>query len=109
MNTELTGQLTAAATEAQSVLGEAFTYGAVPTTFCGVFGPTRFEEIMMPGGGYRRRAILSLVVTRAQTTFQPKTKTTLLRKGNKTSYRVDSFDSDHDALNWILEIVKLGD
>ncbi len=106
MNAELTGQLTAAATEGQSVLGEAFKYNN--GSFVGVFGPTRMEEPMMPGGGYRRRAQLSLVVTKSQTNFVPDSKKTLLRVINKTSYRIEHF-SEHDALNWILEIVKLGD
>lgn len=107
MNSELTGQLTAAATEAQAVLGETFKYGN--GTFTGVFGPARSEEIMMPGGGYRRRVELSLVVTRAQSTFKPETKKTLLRASNNVSYRIERFDNEHDALNWILDIVKLGD
>lgn len=115
----LSGIVAGAAAESQSVLAQIqgmsatadgnFLYGM--EVGVGVFGPPQIVEIPQPGGGYRRRAQLTLSVTRAQTqfSFEPKTKIMRLPNGNLplVTYVIDSVDT-HDALSWVLVLVRSG-
>ena len=109
MNAALSAEVTGAATEAEGILGETFQYppgtGAIYT---GVFGTSQIVEIMMPGGGYRRRSEIPLSVTQAQTGFNPVSKTTLLRLRDDTLFRIEKIN-DKDALSYTLDLVKIGD
>lgn len=108
MNAELLAQMQAAATEGQSILGETFIY-PLNTKGCytGVFGTAQAEEVMMPGGGYRRREWIPLSVTETQAGFNPKTKTELRRVGNGEIFRIEKVVTT-DALSYSLVLVQIG-
>lgn len=77
----------------------------------GVFGSAQVVEIPQLMGGYRRRAELTLTVTREQDfTFEAKTKLVRLATGTMPSitYVIDRIDP-HDPLVWTLTLVKFGE
>lgn len=108
MNAEMTAQMQAAATEGESILGEKFIY-PLNTKGCyiGVFGTAQAEEIMMPGGGYRRKETIPLSVTQTQVGFNPKTKTELRRISDGEIFRIDKV-ATVDALSWTLTLFQIG-
>lgn len=77
-------------------------------TFTGVFGQATIEEIPQPQGGYRRRAVLPLTVTKTQTDFLPVAKAKLIRLSPAITYTIDKFDAN-DPLVWVVLLVKVGE
>ena len=80
-------------------------------TGTGVFGAAQIAEIPQPGGGYRRRAQLTLTVTRDQDfAFEARTKIVRLSSNARfpsITYVIDDIDT-HDPLAWTLILVKAG-
>lgn len=107
----MTAQMTAAATEGESILGEAFVYplNGPPKyqTYIGVFGTAQVNEDMMPGGGYRRDEFIPLSVTQTQTGFNPIAKSQLRRVSDGSIFRIDKIISK-DALSYTLALKVLG-
>mgnify|MGYP001607839790 CR=1 FL=1 len=108
---------TKAAIQAQSVLAQmqGMTRGGTNFTnngaaFVGVFGHPRLVEEMNPGGGYKRRVEVGLIMTRDQIDTPPASKGTVTRTDIEPhiTYRIDTVD-DNDPLVWVMVLVKIGE
>lgn len=111
-------QLRSAATQSEKILAQLagmapaatgnFTYNGA--TYFGVFGSPAPDELMNPGGGFRKRTELPLSATRTQFTAAPRSQTELIRTDVTPPrvYRISAVDT-HDPLHYILTLVKVGE
>lgn len=114
----LFAQVQSGFTQAQSLLAQMSGLPATAAgntlyqgaTLTGVYGQPRIEERMLPGGGYRRRAVVPLSVTRGQLTAAPAPQATIVRTDltPHIGYRIDDVDT-HDPHHYRLTLVKLGE
>jgi hypothetical protein len=113
----LFSEIQAAALEAQSTLAQlqGMTAGGSNvlyrgTAYVGTFGPPQVVEIMNPAGGYRKRFVVTLTITRSQMEEAPDTKEQIIRTDidPNLTYRIDTVDSS-DVLHWVLALVKVGE
>jgi hypothetical protein len=91
---------------AQALLGETVLYRM--HAYTGTFGQPRVEEQMLAAGGYRRRTVLPLTLTRAQFAAgaAPVPKEKLTRPGLQETYLIDLVDTS-DPLHYVLTLIKL--
>lgn len=91
---------------AQAMLGETVLYRQ--TAYTGVFGQPRPDEQMLAAGGYRRRTVCTLTLTRAQFTpaTAPVAKEKLVRPALQETWLIDLVDSS-DSLHYVLTLLKL--
>jgi hypothetical protein len=91
---------------AAAAAGNVRVNGAVRT---GVFGTPRTDETMNPAGGFRKRAEITLMLTREQFITAPDTQTEVVRIdiAPNIAYRVASVD-EHDPIHYALTLVKVG-
>lgn len=73
----------------------------------GVFGRPVLQEDMQPGGGYKQRTVIPLVISRENMTTAPAEKATLTRLFPRIEYRIVTVDKS-DPLEWKLELLKVG-
>jgi len=113
----LFAEIQTAATEAQSTLAQMQGMPANGTNvlyrgaeYVGTYGPPQVVEIMNPAGGYRKRFVVALTITRSQLTEAPDTKEQIIRTDidPPLTYRIDTVDSS-DVLHWVLALVKVGE
>lgn len=78
--------------------------------YLGVFGAASVSDAISAAGGYRRVAMLSLTITRAQFTAAPASKAKVVRTdiSPQVEYLVDSVDV-HDPHHYTLLLVKNGE
>ncbi len=111
-------QIQAAATLAQTTLARyagmaigAAGNGLIGThAITGVYGTPIVQEVLMPGGGSRRRVALPYTCTRDQFEAAPDSKLPFVRTDLTPTkiYRIDTVDT-HQPLNYVLLLVKAGE
>lgn len=79
-------------------------------TYTGVWGQPQVQEIMLPGGGYRKRTFLPLTITRAQFDAPPasKQKVTNPKLTPQKTYTVDNVGTD-DPFHYVLQLIRVGE
>ena len=105
MNAELSAELRAAASEAESILGETFLYNG--QRYTGVFGAANISDVLNASGGYTRKAMVQLTATRSQFDSNPSPKQGITRISPRIDYLVDAIDT-HDPLHFTFMLVKNG-
>lgn len=75
--------------------------------YVAVWGQPQVVEVMMPGGGYRRRAQLAVTLTRDQFDTAPVSKETITNPLLAATYTIEDVNL-HDPFHYVLTVVKAG-
>lgn len=110
-------QMQAAASEAQSILAEMQGAPAGPAAtntllpggakVLGVYGNPNVVFVPVLGGGYRKKTVTQLTITRPQLAAAPAPNTNLMRLdlNPQFKYLIESVDTQ-DPLLWVLTLVN---